>query len=121
MQEVKRPAPARTPAPSPLAVRTASDAHSAADDDTLSMRTAEWSVDLRGMRVEDALEAIDVALDRAVVRNARGVCVVHGVGTGALRKASREHLKRHAQVERFRPGVQGEGGDGVTFAWVKRD
>jgi DNA mismatch repair protein MutS2 len=87
-------------------------------EDTLSLRTAEWTCDVRGHRVDEALAVVDQLLDRAVVRGAIGVCVVHGMGTGAVRDAVRKHCKGHSQVARFRAGVRGEGGDGVTLVWM---
>lgn len=88
-------------------------------DDAIALRTPEWTVDLRGERVEEALGEVDRMLDRAVMANATGICVIHGMGTGALRDAVRQHLRRHPQVERYRPGGKGEGGDGATMVWVR--
>ncbi len=88
-------------------------------EETLALRSPEWTCDLRGQRKEEALEMVDRLLDRAVVESARGICVVHGLGTGALREAVRQHLKKHPQVARFRAGIRGEGGDGATLVWVK--
>ena len=47
------------------------------------------------------------------------VTIIHGKGTGALRKAVREHLKRSRYVKEYRPGVYGEGEDGVTVATLR--
>lgn len=90
------------------------------DDETFLLRTPERTVDLRGMRVEEALAEVDRLLDRAVVENAPGVCIVHGLGTGAVREGVRKHLKKHSQVARFRAGIRGEGGDGATLVWVRQ-
>jgi DNA mismatch repair protein MutS2 len=90
-------------------------------EDTSSLRTADRTLDLRGLRVEDAIPRVDAALDAAVVGHQEGLCVVHGVGTGALRKAVTAHLKGHAQVAHFRLGGRGEGGLGATFVWVVSD
>lgn len=90
------------------------------DDDTASFRSGEWTCDLRGNRVEEALEAVDRHLDRAMMSGVIGVCIVHGMGTGALRTAVKRHLRNHAQVARSRIGRSGEGGDGATMVWMRR-
>ena len=76
------------------------------------------SVDVRGERAEDALRMVDRLLDDAVRRDCEVVMVIHGHGTGALKKAVREHLGRLPFVRRTRPGLPGEGGEGVTIAWI---
>lgn len=110
---VERPLPVMLP---PLA---GTEPENPEHEETLALRSPEWTCDLRGQRKEESLEAVDRMLDRAVMQGARGICVVHGLGTGALREAVRQHLKKHPQVERFRPGIRGEGGDGATLVWVK--
>ena len=90
------------------------------EDQTLALRTARWTCDLRGMRVDEALDEVDRHLDRAVIEAAVGACLIHGVGTGALRDAVGQHLRKHPQVAHHRLGRQGEGGDGVTMVWVER-
>lgn len=71
-------------------------------------------LDIRGMNVEEALERVDKYIDDAVLAGLHEVTLIHGKGTGTLRRAITEHLRRHAQVESFRPGKYGEGEDGVT-------
>jgi DNA mismatch repair protein MutS2 len=83
------------------------------------LRTSENTLDLRGMRVDEALDAVDVFLDRAIQCDWNGIFVLHGHGTGALRGAVRAHLKGHALVSEARPGEPSEGGDGITFALVR--
>jgi DNA mismatch repair protein MutS2 len=72
------------------------------------------TLDLRGARVDEALDLLDSYLDRAAVDQSERVTVVHGSGTGALRDAVRGHLEGHPHVREWRPGGQGEGGDGAT-------
>jgi DNA mismatch repair protein MutS2 len=72
------------------------------------------SLDLRGARVEEALEALDRYLDDASVAGLRSVTVIHGLGTGALRDAVRAAAAAHPLVRDARPGERGEGGDGAT-------
>lgn len=75
--------------------------------------------DLRGMDASDALAAVDRALDRAVLSGLHEVRVIHGIGTGVLRKAVQQHLKGHPQVESQRWGEGHEGGRGVTVARLR--
>ena len=76
-------------------------------------------INVLGMTVEEALYEVDNFIDRAVTDNLEEIKVIHGVGTGRLRKAIAEHLKRHKNVESFRPGKYGEGETGVTFIKLK--
>jgi len=76
--------------------------------------TAE--LNLIGQRVDDALEASDKFLDRALLEGKQAVRIIHGFGTGALRKAVRDHLRKHPAVKSWRPGNENEGGDGATVA-----
>lgn len=76
-------------------------------------------INVLGMSVEEALYEVDNFIDRAVTDNLEEIKVIHGVGTGKLRKAIAEHLKRHKNVESFRPGKYGEGETGVTFIKLK--
>jgi DNA mismatch repair protein MutS2 len=71
-------------------------------------------LDLRGMRVEDALEKLADYLDRAYLTQVPFVRVIHGKGTGKLRDAVREALRKNSHVRTFETGLDGEGGDGVT-------
>ena len=73
-------------------------------------------LNLIGQRVDDALEESDKFLDRALLEGKQAVRIIHGFGTGALRKAVREHLRTHPAVKSFRPGNENEGGDGATVA-----
>ena len=76
-------------------------------------------MDLRGMTTDEALGVLDIFLDNAVMGHLESVTVIHGKGTGAVRKAVREHLKRSRYVKSFRPGRYGEGEDGVTIAELR--
>ncbi len=73
-------------------------------------------LDLRGQRVEEALEALDRYLDSAYLAGLLFVRIIHGKGTGRLRQAVREVLARHPHVKSFESGTEKEGGDGVTVA-----
>ncbi len=80
---------------------------------------AKAELDLRGMMSDEAIDAVDIFLDNALMGKLETVTIIHGKGTGALRKAVREHLKRSRYVKQFRPGAYGEGEDGVTVVTLK--
>ncbi|HVO44347.1 MAG TPA: endonuclease MutS2 [Aggregatilineales bacterium] len=71
-------------------------------------------LDLRGTRIEDAVEMVDNYLDSAYMAGLPFVRIIHGKGTGALRRAVRDLLHQHPLVSRYTPGEEKEGGDGVT-------
>ena len=68
------------------------------------------SLDLRGQTVEEALMEVDSFLDRASRMHLSQVTIIHGKGTGALRAAVQQHLRRCAQVKSFRLGTYGRRG-----------
>lgn len=76
-------------------------------------------INVLGMTVGEALYEVDNFIDRAVTDNLEEIKVIHGVGTGKLKSAISAHLKRHKNVESFRPGKYGEGETGVTFIKLK--
>ena len=82
------------------------------------MKTAAMSseIDLRGMDSVEAVCALSLYLDSAMRSNLSSVRIIHGKGTGALRTAVQQELKRNKFVKTFRLGVYGEGEDGVTIA-----
>ena len=73
-------------------------------------------LDLRGMSADEAVATLAVFLDSAMLANLSQVRIIHGKGTGVLRKAVQEELRRNRAVKKFRLGVYGEGEDGVTIA-----
>ncbi|MEA2236224.1 MAG: mismatch repair protein MutS2 [Thermoanaerobaculia bacterium] len=73
-------------------------------------------LNLIGQRVDDAIDESDRFLDRSLMEGKQAVRIIHGFGTGALRKALREHLRKHPAVKSWRPGGENEGGDGATIA-----
>jgi DNA mismatch repair protein MutS2 len=73
-------------------------------------------LDLRGLRVDEGLARLERALDQAATRGTARLSIVHGLGTGALRAAVREHLAASPYVLRLEDAPPGEGGDGVTIA-----
>ncbi len=83
----------------------------------IAIRTANNSIDLRGARVSDAEIEIDRALSKAVEYGA--LWIIHGKGTGQLRRGVHEFLATHPQVSRFELASQKEGGGGVTVVYLK--
>ena len=73
-------------------------------------------VDLRGMDAVEAICVLDNYLDSAMRANLGTVRIIHGKGTGVLRKAVQDALKKNKYVKKYRLGVYGEGEDGVTIA-----
>lgn len=78
-------------------------------------------LDLRGQRVEEVLPQLDKYLDDAFLAGLPFVRIVHGKGTGALRQTVRQQLRNHPLVKSFRSGEDGEGGTGVTVAYLDGD
>jgi DNA mismatch repair protein MutS2 len=76
-------------------------------------------LNLIGQRVDEALEESDKFLDRALLEGKQAVRIIHGFGTGKLRSAIREHLRKHPAVKSWRPGGDNEGGDGATIALLE--
>lgn len=85
----------------------------------LNMKQVSSSVDLRGLDAEEACYTVDKYLDDAYVGGMSEVTVIHGNGTGVLRKAINDMLKRHPHVQSYRLGAYGEGGSGVTMVKLK--
>ena len=75
--------------------------------------------DLRGLRVDEALDALAAALDRAARAGVPACIVIHGLGTGALRKAVREHLAGLSLRRAVDPAPPDEGGDGASVARLR--
>ena len=104
LYSVERVAPsptATTPAPAPVRRE-------------LSGRRVSMELDLRGKRADEIEWALDSYLNDASLANLSGVRIIHGIGTGTVRKIVRDFLASHPLVKSFRPGKQGEGGDGAT-------
>ena len=88
-------------------------------DTELKTRSAKTSVDLRGMDREEALMELDRFIDSIVRSGLNEFTVIHGKGTGVLRKAVQAHLKKHPNIRTYRTGIYGEGEEGVTIAELK--
>lgn len=79
---------------------------------------AAGEVDVRGMRAEEARALVRERMDAASMAGRPEVRVIHGRGTGALRAAVREELRRHPLVARADTAPPGDGGDGATIAYL---
>lgn len=90
-------------------------------DTTFSVRRMDVSneLDLRGERVEEALDELEAYLDKASLANLSPVYIIHGHGTGALKSAVRDFLSTSPYVAKFRVGEDTEGGDGVSVVDIK--
>lgn len=82
-------------------------------------RRGTMELDIRGCACDDGVYQLDSFIDSAVMSNLSTVTVIHGKGTGLLRKAVHQRLKSHPSVKKFRLGVYGEGEDGVTIVELK--
>lgn len=77
-------------------------------------RSISTEVDLRGLSVYEALEKLDKYMDGAILAGVSPVNIIHGKGTGVLRKAVHDYLKTHSGVKSYRLGEYGEGDSGIT-------
>ena len=83
-------------------------------------RAAVNELDIRGLMTDEADLQVERFIDNAVMGKLNVVTIIHGKGTGALRKAVHQQLKRHPSVKSFRLGRYGEGEDGVTVVELKQ-
>jgi len=97
----------------PYKVKGGRPAHSGRE---MKMTAMSNEVDLRGMDAVEAVCVLDNYLDSAMRANLGTVRIIHGKGTGVLRAAVQQALKKNKYVKKFRLGVYGEGEDGVTIA-----
>jgi DNA mismatch repair protein MutS2 len=74
---------------------------------------------LLGLRVDEAINLLDSYINSALLANFSTIRIVHGKGTGALKKAVHEYLKNHSHIKSYRIGNFGEGDLGVTIAELK--
>ena len=123
--------PANSPRPTPALDRgrgkksqaRASARHaseSSGVDGFVPVRAVDNTLDLRGQRVDEALDAVEVFLDGLLNRGERVGFVLHGHGTGALKSAVRDHLRTSSYVDRSYAAEPEDGGDAYTVAWLKQ-
>lgn len=85
----------------------------------LTVQTSYNTIDLRGLRVDEAVDRMERDLDRMVRSGISSAVIIHGHGTGALKEAVRSRLRHSSYVRDFRSGEYGEGGDGVSIALLR--
>jgi len=84
-----------------------------------SVGSLKTEIDLRGERVEEAVNQLDQYIDQALLSNYSTVSVITGVGTGAVRKGVRDYLKKHSQVKSYNDAPANQGGSGATIVKLK--
>jgi DNA mismatch repair protein MutS2 len=104
LEYISRPKPVET---KPLATIRGMDSH------------VKLELDLRGERYEDALVRVEKYIDDALLAGYPRVSIIHGKGTGALRKGVQEYVKNHRSIKKVRYGEASEGGTGVTIIELK--
>lgn len=104
LEYISRPTPVAT---KPLATIRGSDHH------------VKPELDLRGERFEDAVLMVEKYIDDALLAGYPSVSIIHGKGTGALRKGVHDFLKKHRHVKAYRLGGFAEGGSGMTYVELK--
>jgi len=97
----------------PYETKKARPAHSGRE---MKMAAMANEVDLRGMDAVEAVCVLERYMDEAMRSNLQSVRIIHGKGTGVLRAAVQQSLRKNKYVKKFRLGVYGEGEDGVTIA-----
>ncbi len=79
----------------------------------------DTTLDLRGVRYEDAMARLDRYIDSALLAGYPQVTIIHGLGTGAIRNGVTEYLRRNSQVKKFGFAPQNAGGSGATIVQFK--
>ena len=95
------------------------DVKTKATSSFIPRKQVSLKLDLRGMRYEEAKDKIDAYLDEAMYSGLHQVTIIHGFGTGTVRKLVQEKLKANKNVASFRYGGDGEGGQGATIVEFK--
>lgn len=85
----------------------------------ISNKTISNEINLIGQTVDEAITNLDLFIDSCIIASINEIRIIHGRGTGALRKGLQNHLKTHKNISEFRFGAYGEGERGVTIAKLK--
>ena len=83
------------------------------------VRKANLEVDLRGFRFEEVKEELDQAIDSAMLTGLHTLRIIHGFGSGAVRKAVHDYIRTSPYITSHRYGGEGEGLNGVTIITLK--
>jgi DNA mismatch repair protein MutS2 len=110
-KDLRAPTPGTADAPQVTRVHVNTDDH--------VVRSTENTLDLRGLRADDALAMLDSFIDRLYSGPHRVGFVLHGHGTGALRAAVRDHLREIQYVRESRPADEADGGDALTVFFLQ--
>ncbi len=86
---------------------------------SLAERDSRWEFDMRGMNCDEGIMELDRYIDQCLLSGIPSVTIIHGKGTGVLRNAVHDFLRRHSRVRSFRLGTFGEGENGVTIVEFK--
>ena len=97
-------------------VKNTSKKHSTNVVDYLKL-DVQTKIDLRGMRVDEALKSLDKFISEAILTNVGYITIIHGKGTGALRSSIHDYLSEVKEIKFFRLGELVEGGAGVTVVY----
>jgi DNA mismatch repair protein MutS2 len=86
---------------------------------TVALNDQDRTVDLRGKSADEAIELLEIQLDRAAMNDEERIKVIHGHGTDTLKKAVRNYLSRSTYVQGWSAGGRDSGGDGITWIQLK--
>jgi DNA mismatch repair protein MutS2 len=104
--------------PAAASVKKSTVSASIARTDATPVRVDSNTCDVRGLRVDEAVERVEAFVDRLLSEGDPAGFVLHGHGTGALKAAIREHLSAHRFVASARPAEEDQGGDAFTVLWT---
>jgi DNA mismatch repair protein MutS2 len=96
------------------------ETHAASIQAPISETSVSSELNVIGQRTDEAIDAVDKFLDAASLAGTSELRIVHGHGTGALRRAIGELLKDHPHVARFKPAPQDQGGSGATLVELRQ-
>jgi DNA mismatch repair protein MutS2 len=96
----------------PLELKPTKSVHTRGITQTANFQS---KIDIRGMRFDEAMQVVEEFVDQALITNANNLEIVHGKGTGVLRKAVRSKLREYNVAMDFRHPAPEKGGDGVTL------
>ena len=119
MERVGAAEPAKEQQPTRRAAARVSVTRAASADGSAELEVDADRCDLHGLRVDEALDRLAYALDRAASAGRSSLAISHGRGTGTLRKVVREYLRDCPFISHFASASQQEGGEGVTVAFFR--